>query len=129
MKRHGEPRVLIDLDDWHVLAVLRVLGVDAGDAAEAFSAPPGYQVRRTPAMTILRGRITLGLRELRVGGNRLSYLDIARLVGAPNHSTIITRRARARSRGLLTESEKATLRNGGAPVTHTPAIPAGEHAS
>lgn len=84
-------------------------------AVEAFVARPGHHVRRDDdAFVRLRRRVTAGLRELRCGAETLSYPEIARLVGAPNHSTVVGRCQQARRLGLLTESELRTLRNGGA---------------
>lgn len=125
-RRH--PRSVLNVDDARVNAVLVILGITLADALAAFVTNTGNQVRRDdPSMARLRARVTLGLRELRARGEELSYPDIARLVGAPNHSTVVGRCQQARRLGLITESELRTLRNGGAP-THTPANPAGAHA-
>lgn len=112
-RRH--PRSVLNVDDARVNAVLVMLGVTLADAIAAFVTRTGNQVRRDdPSMARLRARVTLGLRELRARGVELSYPDIARLVGAPNHSTVVGRCQQARRLGLLTESELRTLRNGGA---------------
>ena len=70
---------MIDLESWHVRTVLRVLCMDPATAAEAFASDPGRQVSRKPAMVRVRRAVSHGLRVLRVGGNHLSYWDIARL--------------------------------------------------
>lgn len=114
-RRH--PRSVLNVDDVRVNAVLVILGITLSDAVAAFVTRTGNQVRRDdPSMARLRARVTLGLRELRARGVELSYPEIARLVGAPNHSTVFGRCQYARRLGLLSESEIGTLRTGGVSV-------------
>lgn len=109
------PRSLLNVDDVRVNAVLIILGIRLADALEAFVARPGHHVRRDDdAFVHLRRRVTAGLRELRCGAETLSYPDIARLVGAPNHSTVIGRCQTVRRLGLLSDAEIMALRRGGA---------------
>lgn len=84
--------------------------MDPATAAEAFASDPGRQVSRKPAMVRVRRAVSHGLRVLRVGGNHLSYWDIARLTGAPNSSSVIHRCDDARRRYILTKSQIAELR-------------------
>jgi len=112
-RRH--PRSVLNVDDARVNAVLVMLGVTLADAIAAFTTHTGRRPRHDdPSMARLRARVTLGLREMRARGVELSYPDIARLVGAPTHSTVVWRCQLARRLGLITESELRTLRNGGA---------------
>ena len=112
-RRH--PRSVLNVDDARVNAVLVMLGVTLADAIAAFTTHTGRKPRRDdPSMARLRARVTLGLREIRARGVELSYPDIARLVGAPNHSTVIGRCQTARRLGLLSDAEIMALRRGGA---------------
>lgn len=116
----------LDVDDFRVNAVLVVLGITLAEAIDAFTPCYTGRLRRGPQVELVRRRVTAGLRELRHGGLQLSLQDVARLVGAPGHTSVILRCQDAERLALLTESETQSLRRGG--VIPTPAIPAGEHA-
>ena len=110
-----KPQCILNVDSAMVNAALVILGIRLADAVEAFTARPGHHVRRDDQRFVtLRRRLTLGLRELVFRGRQLSFPEIAELVGAPNHSTVVGRCQLARRLGLITESELRTLRNGGA---------------
>lgn len=104
------PRCLLAVGNPRVEAVLTILGISAIDAIAAFTSTP----RGRPSMgnrteSNLRARITFGLREYRRGGLKISYMDIAGLVGAPNHSTVVERCETAKRLGLLSEDEISRL--------------------
>jgi len=110
-----KPQCILNVDDALVNAAMVILGIRLADAMEAFTARPGHHVRRDDQRFVtLRRRLTLGLRELVFRGRQLSFPEIAELVGAPNHSTVIGRCQTARRLGLLTESELHSLRGGAA---------------
>lgn len=109
------PRCLLAIGDPRVDAVRTILGIGTIDAIKAFtSTSRGRPSMGNRAMSNLRARITLGIREYRRGGLKISYMDIAGLVGAPNHSTVMERCETARRLGLLSEGEIAKLNRGGA---------------
>lgn len=106
---------MIDLADRRVGIVLRVLGVEPARAAEAFMPSPSGRPTRVGAYEALRTRITVALRELRDGGKQIFLRDIAKLVGAPDHSTVTFRIASA-GPGVLTQAQIDCLRRGGEPA-------------
>lgn len=107
-----KPQCILNVDDARVNAVLVILGISLTDATEAFTARPGHHVRRGDVRFVhIRRRVTAGLRELNFRGFRLSFPEIARLVGTTGHSTVIGRCQDAQRLGLLTEGELESLRN------------------
>lgn len=102
-----------DLDP-RVLIVLEVLAISPRLFYHASCGPRGFaHPRRDPSLERIRYKIAAGMRHLRIGGNRMSYPEIARALGITGHSTIIGRCRHAAMLKLLSDYEIKRLENGG----------------
>lgn len=118
----------IELQQAHVELVMRVLGLDEEDVIRAFEPVIATGApSRAPAIVACRDRVFWALSEARVNGAGLTAVEIALVTGVPSHSTVVMGCRRAKAAQALTPGQVTALREGGA-STHTPVIPAGEHA-